>query len=139
MKIVNERIKVQTTGHFQFVNLDAQIQLAVDKSEIKEGFLLLRSPHNTATIVCLDNNPAERDELKSTLSRLVMFDLDWDKAPREVKAERARQAAAIIGQAHWSPIIGGKIGLGPWQSFFLLEFLEGRERLFEIAIVGENP
>ncbi len=137
MKIFQETISVETSGVFEFVKIGGKIQEAVEKSKIKNGFVLLRSPHNTATIVCNEEDQSVLDDLKNVMLRTTPDSLGFKHSYEGIDNARAHQIVSLLGHCHWLPIKDGKISLGTWQAIFLLELFEPRRRKVETVIVGE--
>jgi secondary thiamine-phosphate synthase enzyme len=138
MKIFQETITVETRKVFDFVNLDEKIQEAVEKSKVKNGFVLLRSPHNTATIVCNEDDQLVLDDLKRVMLSLTPESLGLKHSYEGIDNARAHQIVSLLGHSHWLPIRDGKISLGTWQSIFMIELFEARRRRVEVMIVGES-
>lgn len=137
MKIFQETIAVETKKVFGFVNISDKIQEAVDRYKVKNGFVLLRSPHNTATILCNENDQSVLDDLKKVTLSLTPNSLGLKHSYEGIDNARAHQIVSLLGHCHWLPIKDGKISLGTWQSVFLLELFEARRRRIEAVIVGE--
>ena len=123
---------------FEFVQIDKEIQEAVEESGVKNGFVLLRSPHNTATITCNEPDPSIYQDAKRIMEKLLPEDFDWQHSYEGAVNARAHQAVMLLfGQTHWLPIKNSKIVIGTWQGIFLVELFEGRNRRVEMVIVGE--
>jgi secondary thiamine-phosphate synthase enzyme len=137
MEIFYKTIEVRTEKAFEFIQVDSQIQEVVTESGIKEGFVLLRSPHNTATITCNEPDASIHRDAQKIMERILPKDFDWEHAYEGVTNARAHQAVMLLfGQTHWLAIKNGKILLGTWQGIFVVELFEARERKVELVIVG---
>ncbi len=137
MKFFSKTISAATRAPFDFVVIDNQIDKTITESKIKQGFLLLRSPHNTATIICNENDQAVLRDTEGVLKKLLPDDFPWAHRYEGVDNARAHQIVSLLSHTHWLPIENGKMKLGTWQSIFLLELFEGRQRRVEIVVVGE--
>ncbi len=138
MKFVQKTVEVKTRGVFEFVRIDEKIQTVVAESGIKNGFVLLRSPHNTATITCTEPDASIHRDAKRIIEKILPEDFDWEHSYEGAVNARAHQAIMLLfGQTHWLPIKNGKIVLGTWQGIFFVELFEGRRRRVETVIVGE--
>jgi secondary thiamine-phosphate synthase enzyme len=71
MKIFSKTISIATQKAFDFVKIDKQIQEVVKESKIKSGFVLMRSAHTTAALVCIENDPTVLADLEKVLRRLL--------------------------------------------------------------------
>lgn len=137
MKFFSITIQVATRKPFDFVKIDTAVNKVIRQSKIKNGFVLLRSPHNTATIICNEDDPTVLEDMKKTLKKLLPDNFSWSHNYEGVDNARAHQAVALLGHTHWVPLENGKLKLGAWQSFFLVEFFQARSRKVEITTVGQ--
>jgi len=139
MKIVQKVIEVETRRSLEFIRVDEKIQKVVEESGIKNGFVLLRSPHNTATITCTEPDASIHQDAKRIIEKMLPLDFNWQHSYEGTINARAHQAVMLLfGQTHWLPIKNGKIVLGTWQGIFFVELFEGRERKVEVVVVGEG-
>jgi secondary thiamine-phosphate synthase enzyme len=136
MKFFSKTISVKTKKPFDFVQIDQKVKEVVKKSEIKSGFVLLRSYHNTATILCNENDPTVLQDLEKILRKLLPDGLSWSHTYEGINNARAHQAVNLLGHTHWVPLEDGQLKLGTWQSLFLIEFFEARTRKVAVVIVG---
>lgn len=137
MRTHSAAVPVRTGKVFDFVEITDEVQEVVDESGIRNGFVLLRSTHNTATVLCNENDPSVLADLENTLKRLLPGEAPWSHSYEGIENARAHQAVALLGHTHWVPIKGGKLVLGTWQALFLLELFEGRSRRIDIFAIGE--
>lgn len=136
MKFFSETISVETKRPFDFVQIDKKIEAVVKESKIKSGFVLLRSYHNTATILGNENDPSVLQDLEKILRKLLPDDFSWAHSYEGANNARAHQAVSLLGQTHWVSIENGQLKLGTWQSIFLVEFFEARTRKVEVLVIG---
>jgi len=137
MKFFSKNLTVKTQKSFDFVRIDKAVQKTVTESKIKNGFVLLRSPHTTAALVCIENDQNVLRDLKAVLRKLLPDNFGWTHLDEGVSNARAHQAVSFLGQTHWLTVENGQLKLGPWQSLFLIEFFESRNRRIEAMVVGE--
>lgn len=137
MKIFQKTIEVKTRESFEFIKIDDEIQGIVDESGIKNGFILLRSLHTTAALVCTEPDETIHRDTKKVLKNLLPDDLEWEHTYEGRVNAQAHQANLLLGSTQWLPIKNGKIVLGTWQGFFLVELFEGRRRRVEVIVVGD--
>lgn len=136
MKFFTKTISVETKKPFDFVQIDQEIGKVAKESKIKDGFVLLRSYHNTATILCNENDPSVLQDLEKVLRKLLPDDFSWSHSYEGVNNARAHQAVSLLGHTHWIPFKNGQLKLGAWQSLFLVEFFEARTRKVEVVVIG---
>ncbi len=137
MKFFSKTISVTTQKPFDFRVIDDQLNQVIAESKIKKGFILLRSPHNTATVICNEGDSSVLKDIEGTLKKLLPDNFSWAHSYEGVDNARAHQVVSLLGHTHWAPIADGKLKLGTWQSIFFLELFEGRQRRVEAIVVGE--
>jgi secondary thiamine-phosphate synthase enzyme len=137
VKFFSKTVSVTTRKPFDFVVIDNEANRIVAESKIKNGFVLLRSPHNTATVICNENDRTVLGDIEKVLKKLLPKDFPWAHNYEGLNNARAHQAVSLLGHTHWVPIESGRLKLGTWQSIFLLELFEGRRRRVEVVVVGE--
>jgi secondary thiamine-phosphate synthase enzyme len=137
MKFFSKTIQVATEKPFDFVQIDEEVKKVVMESKVKNGFVLLQSPHNTATVICNENDPTVLQDMERVLRNLLPDDFSWSHSYEGIDNARAHQAVALLGHTHWVPLENGQLQLGTWQSLFLVEFFQGRTRKVKVTVVGE--
>ena len=137
MKFFTKTVSITTQKPFEFVPIEEKINRSLAESKIRKGFVLLCSPHNTATIVCNENDQTVLKDLERNLKKLFPDDFPWAHDYEGLDNARAHQIVSFLGHTHWVPIENGKLKLGTWQTIFFLELFEGRHRRVEIIVVGE--
>ncbi|MEM1803012.1 MAG: YjbQ family protein, partial [Desulfurococcaceae archaeon] len=55
VKVYHEVIKVKTTEKFQLIDITRYVEAAVEKSQVKNGIVLVFAPHATAGVVVNEN------------------------------------------------------------------------------------
>jgi secondary thiamine-phosphate synthase enzyme len=137
MRFSSKTITIATKKPFDFVQIDDQVRKAIAESKIKNGFVLLRSCHTTAALVCIENDKDVLRDLEAVIRKLLPDGLGWAHTYEGTNNARAHQAVSLFGQTHWLPIENGQLKLGTWQALFLIEFFEGRSRKIEVTLAGE--
>ena len=117
--------------------MNSALQQVIDESGIKRGFLLLRSPHSTAALICNERDPDVHEDLKSVLEGVIPANQAWRHSYEGNINARAHQAVAYLGTSEWAPVESGQLKLGTWQELFLVELFEPRQRRVDVVIVGE--
>jgi len=137
MKFLVKTITVNTQKAFDFVKLNAELNQVVKESGLKKGFVLVRSNHTTAALICNEDDPTVLNDLEKSLRNLLPDNLGWSHTMEGINNARAHQAVSLLGQTHWLPIENGQLKLGTWQSLFLVELFQARTRKVEVIVVGE--
>ncbi len=117
---------IRTTSHCQFVNIDRQVQRAVDEANVKDGVCVVFVPHTTAGITINENaDPDVVADMKTILERVV----PWEGGYAHAEGNAAAHVkASMMGASRHVIIKGGRIQLGTWQSLYFCEFDGPRSR-----------
>lgn len=136
MKAYTEYLWFNTTKHREIINITDLLDEHLQKSKMKEGFLLVSAMHITAAIWVND----EEEGLKEDL-------MEWVEGLAPVKDYRHHRTGEDNGDAHLKrsllhhqailPITKGKLDLGPWEQVFYVEFDGKRRKKVIVKIIGE--
>jgi len=135
MKIVNDSFRVSTAKRSEMLDITEQIQSAVQKSEIAEGFVVVFCPHTTAAVTINEN--ADPDVVHDIL--LTLAELIPQTRPGYRHSEGNSDAhvkSSLIGCSETIIISSGKLQLGTWQGIYFCEFDGPRRRTVNIQITG---
>ncbi|MGB2696870.1 MAG: secondary thiamine-phosphate synthase enzyme YjbQ [Candidatus Zixiibacteriota bacterium] len=137
MKSYTEYLWFNTRKHREFVNITDKVENALDKSKIKEGFILVSAMHITASVYVNDDESGLIQDIQEWLQKL---------AP-EGPAYRHHRTGETNGDAHLKnllmhhqviiPVTEGRLDFGPWQQVFYGEFDGQRRKKVVIKIIGE--
>lgn len=123
------------TPVYGFVDITAQVKIAVRESGIEEGLCVVYCPHTTAAITINEN--ADPDVVRDL--KLALADTFPDR--REFKHAEGNSAAhlksSVIGASETIPVTGGAMALGTWQGIYFCEFDGPRHRKVYVQVVGE--
>ncbi|MFA6241766.1 MAG: secondary thiamine-phosphate synthase enzyme YjbQ [Candidatus Hydrogenedentales bacterium] len=124
---------IRTTSHCQFVNIDRQVQRAVDEANVKDGVCVVFVPHTTAGITINENaDPDVVADMKTILERVV----PWEGGYAHAEGNAAAHVkASMMGASQHVIIKGGRIQLGTWQSLYFCEFDGPRSRKVWVQIL----
>ena len=129
-----ERFELETPV-YGFVDITAQVKVAVRESGVEEGLCVVYCPHTTAAITINEN--ADPDVVRDL--KLALADTFPDR--REFKHAEGNSAAhlksSVIGASETIPVTGGAMALGTWQGIYFCEFDGPRHRKVYVQVVGE--
>lgn len=129
-----ERFELETPA-YGFVDITAQVKIAVRESSVEEGLCVVYCPHTTAAITINEN--ADPDVVRDL--KLALADTFPDR--REFKYAEGNSAAhlksSVIGASETIPVTGGAMALGTWQGIYFCEFDGPRHRKVYVQVVGE--
>ena len=138
MKSYRECITIDTKKRREYINITSQVEAALKKSNIKEGFVLVNPMHITASCFINDDEQGLIQDFDEFLENI---------APYDVSKYRHHNTGEDNGDAHLKrqlfgrevvvAITDGKLDFGPWEQIFYGEFDGKRNKRILIKIIGE--
>ncbi len=138
MRTFRQEIWFNTKKRMEFLNITPQVEAAVKKSGVKEGFALVNAMHITASVFVNDDEEGLHQDFEEFLERLVPYD---------VKRYRHNLTGEDNGDSHLKrqlfgrevvvAITGGKLDFGPWEQIFYGEFDGCRKKRVLMKVIGE--
>ena len=139
MKIVSERITLDTSGNGDFLDITDNVAGSVAKSGLRAGCVLVFVAGSTAGITTFEYEPGLVADLKEFLQRMAPagkhyhHDDTWGDANGF-----SHVRASFIGPSLTVPFERSKLLLGTWQQIVLAEFdNRPRHREIIVQIIGE--
>ena len=123
-----------------FVNITAQLERLVTRSQVQDGLLLCNAMHITASVFINDDEPGLHEDYKRWLERLAPF----DASPQTYRHNRtgednadAHMKRQVMGREVVVAITAGRLDFGPWEQVFYGEFDGRRPKRVLVKIIGE--
>ncbi len=139
MKIVSERITLDTSGNGDFLDITDNVAGSLAKSGLRAGYVLVFVAGSTAGITTFEYEPGLVADLKEFLQRMAPtgkhyhHDDTWGDANGF-----SHVRASFIGPSLTVPFERSKLLLGTWQQIVLAEFdNRPRHREIIVQIIGE--
>jgi secondary thiamine-phosphate synthase enzyme len=139
MKIIHERLKLDTNGSPQLLNITQELSKAVESSKIKNGNLTVFVIGSTAGITTFEYEPGLIQDVTEFYERIIPsskhhhHDETWGDANGY-----SHLRASLVGPSLTIPFENGKLLLGTWQQVVLAEFdNRPRKRQIVVQIIGE--
>ena len=137
-------LSVDTRAAVACHDLTAELNARVEASGIKEGLLVAVAQHTTTALVINEAEERLMADIASFFRTLVPADHPWqhnDLHRRDVPADEPRNAhshliALLLGCQLSVPIVGGRLGLGRYQSVMLVELDGPRPRQVLVQLLG---
>lgn len=145
MKINKKTIEVESKGQIEFIDITHQVEEVIAGSGVREGQVLVYSPHTTASIVVNHNENMLIQDFMRVLYQLVpvsdryshdLFEISRSKKSDGRSNGHSHCKAMLLGVSQTLPIEKGKMILTERQSVFLVEMDGGRKRDVIIQVIG---
>ena len=128
-----KEFELDTYGRESLTDITSSVGLLVADSGIKDGLVIVYSPHTTAGITINENSdPDVKADILSFVSRLIPE--DWGFAHFEGNSD-AHIKASLFGQSVIVPLASGRLVLGTWQGIYFCEFDGPRKRKYLVKIL----
>ena len=134
------RVEVPTNARCELVEITELVRSAVDRAGIRDGAVVVYSPHTTAGITIQENaDPDVRHDLLLALENAVP---DAPARGRYLHGEGnspAHVKTSLVGASQLVPVEGGALQLGTWQGIYLCEFDGPRTRHVLLRFLVDAP
>ena len=137
MKTVTEYLWFNTRERREFINITDKIKDLVDRSGIKEGFVLVSAMHITAGVYVNDAEDGLIEDIQTWLEKLAPYNPDYKHhATGETNAD-AHLKSMLVHHQVIVPVTKGFLDFGPWQQVYYAEFDGQRKKRVILKIMGE--
>lgn len=152
MKVFQKDLSYKTKEYCQFIDITSEIEEAVKASKIKEGMVLVYSPHTTAAIRINEKEKGIVKDFEQFIKKLVPTNVyyhhnDLTERTENLVCEKGASDCLngyshvlhlLMGATSETLIVNdGKIVLGTFQRIFLIELDCGRTRKVLVKVMGE--
>lgn len=145
MKIHKQTFTVDSKSQIEFINITDRVEEIVGSSGVREGQVLIYSPHTSASIVVNHNESMLIQDFMRLLYKLVpigdryshdLFELNRAKASDGRSNGHSHCKCMLLGISETLPIEKGKILMTERQSIFLAEMDGARKRDVVVQVMG---
>nr|MBN2277069.1 YjbQ family protein [candidate division Zixibacteria bacterium] len=137
MKSYTEYLTFNTKKRREYLNITDQVNSALRKSGIQEGFILVSTMHITAGIYVNDAESGLIADIDDWLQKLAPDGVDYRHHRTGEDNGDAHLKNLLIGHQELIPVTKGKFDFGPWQQIYYAEFDGRRDKRVIIKIIGE--
>ena len=125
-------IKIRTNRREELIDITSKVSECVEKSGVKEGIVIVYSPHTTGGIFINENtDPYLKEDLLDFLRNLVPKKIDF----KHIEGNSdAHLKTIFVGNSQTLILSEGKLVLGTWQGIFFAEFDGPRNRTVYVKI-----
>jgi len=137
MKSYREELWFETKTRRAYINITPQVEAAVKKSGVSDGFVLVNAMHITASVYINDDEQGLLKDYDDFLERLAPHNGTYrhnDTGEDNGDAHIKRQ---LMGREVVVAITGGRLDFGPWEQIFYGEFDGRRRKRVLIKVIGE--
>jgi secondary thiamine-phosphate synthase enzyme len=137
MKSHTEYLWFNTKKQREFINITDEVEKALEKSQIKEGLILVSAMHITAGVYVNDAESGLIADIEEWLEKLAPFRRDYHHHRTGETNGDAHLKNLLIGHEVVVPVTNGKLDFGPWQQVYYAEFDGQRRKRVLIKVIGE--
>jgi secondary thiamine-phosphate synthase enzyme len=137
MKSHTEYLWFNTKKPREFINITEEVEKALEKSQIKEGLILVSAMHITAGVYVNDAESGLIADIEEWLEKLAPFRRDYRHHRTGETNGDAHLKNLLIGHEVVVPVTNGKLDFGPWQQVYYAEFDGQRRKRVLIKVIGE--
>jgi secondary thiamine-phosphate synthase enzyme len=129
-----------------FVDLTDRVNEILDRTRVRNGFVVIFSKHTTAAVRINENETCLKRDMARVLERIAPCDEYYEHNDLEIRTENLTDDEDLNGHAHCIhmlmgasesiPVIDGKLTLGRWQRIFLIELDKARNREVLVQVIG---
>jgi secondary thiamine-phosphate synthase enzyme len=137
MKSHTEYLWFNTKKQREFINITDEVEKALEKSQIKEGLVLVSAMHITAGVYVNDAESGLIADIEEWLEKLAPFRRDYRHHRTGETNGDAHLKNLLIGHEVVVPVTNGKLDFGPWQQVYYAEFDGQRRKRVLVKVIGE--
>ncbi len=129
-----EKFDVSTEDREQLIDITDRVEEIVQKSQVKDGLILVFVAHSTAAILLTENESGLKEDWLKVFKKMVSG-VDFLHNQIDNNAD-SHILSGLIGQGKTLAIENGKLIRGTWQQIFLVELDGPRTRKVLIYILS---
>jgi len=137
MKSYTEYLWFQTKKHREYLNITDQVEQMLEKSGVKEGFVLVSAMHITASVYVNDAEQGLIADIDEWLEKLAPYRDDYRHHHTGESNGDAHLKNLLMHHQVILPVTKGNLDLGPWQQIYYAEFDGQRRKRVVVKIIGE--
>jgi secondary thiamine-phosphate synthase enzyme len=137
VKSETEYLWFNTEKPREYINITDQVAEVVERSGIREGFVLVSAMHITAGVYVNDAEPGIIGDIDEMLERLAPSGRDYHHHQTGESNGDAHLKSLLIHHEVIVPVSGGQLDFGPWQQIYYAEFDGQRRKRVVIKVIGE--
>ena len=145
MKIERRKIEIKSQSQVEFIDITDKVEEIVGNSGIREGQVLVYSPHTSAAITINHNESMLIQDFMRVLYKLVplgdryshdIFEISKGRSSDGRSNGHSHVKSMLLGVSETIPMEKGKMILTERQNIFFVEFDGPRTRDIIIQVIG---
>ena len=139
MAVITRKIKLNTKGDTDIIDITGQVQDVVSKCSVEDGIITVFVSGSTGGLTTVEYEPGLVEDLKTYFEKI---------APKSGKYQHnirwhdgngyAHVRASFLGPSLSIPLVKGNMQLGTWQQIIFIDFdNRPRKRELIVQIVGD--
>jgi len=138
MKSYRQELWFEIPSRRGLVNITPHVQRCLEESQIKEGLILVKAMHITASVFINDDESGLHHDYEVWLEKLAPHEpvSQYRHNGYEDNAD-AHLKRQIMGREVVVAITDGKLDFGTWEQIFYGEFDGKRKKRVLVKIIGE--
>ena len=144
-----QEFETKTGGRLDTVDITAEVAQTVEESGVRDGSVLVFSPHTTCCILIAEPSPQMRSALEETMERLAPQEAYYAHDDLDIRTENLVDDEPANAPAHvfqvmagkaseCVPVTEGRLALGDGQRILFVELDSSRERRYCIQVLGQG-
>jgi secondary thiamine-phosphate synthase enzyme len=137
--IITRRIKLNTRGHTDIIDITEQVAQVVGDSELKDGIVTIFVPGATGGVTTIEYEPGLVHDLQQALERIAPYDMEYKHHERWGDDNGSSHIrASLLGPSLTVPFTGQDLLLVTWQNLIFIDFdTRSRARELILQLIGE--
>jgi secondary thiamine-phosphate synthase enzyme len=128
------RVRIETKGHTDIVDITRKVAEAVRASGVGTGMVNVSGVGSTLAITTIEYEPGCCADLRRALEAIAPANSNYAHNARWGDDNGfAHLRSALMGTAKTFPVSGGQLALGTWQQIVLCDF-DDRPRSREVVV-----
>jgi len=134
MDIITKRIKLNTKGDTDIIDITDKVKDIVSNSKIKDGIITIFVPGSTGGLTTVEYEPGLINDLKTYFEKIApksgtyQHNLRWHDGNGY-----AHVRASLLGPDLTVPFVNNQLMLGTWQQIVFIDF-DNRPRSRELIV-----
>ena len=145
LKIHKQKIDLESKNQIEFFDVTEKVQEIIDASGVREGNVVVFTPHTTMGVVINHNEPMLIQDFMRILYKLAPMDDRYSHDLFELRKSSKSDGRSnghshcksfLIGVSQTIPVEKGKLLITNKQSIFAVEFDGARKRDIVVQVMG---